>query len=143
MEALIQKGNSSLDIFNKYCFEEGVTYPIRITTFDDNKDLLMVDYWNNYHMVMSGEEGNKYCMSFYLWDDKISLEYHTPTKDLHYGGGSKIWYEEIDDLINSPVFEQYGFSTKPLEIIKDTYTKEDKILPLEVYYDENDPNHLV
>ena len=27
LESLIQKGHSSLDIFNKYCFEEGKNYP--------------------------------------------------------------------------------------------------------------------
>ncbi|MDD5932803.1 MAG: hypothetical protein PUC70_00780 [bacterium] len=143
LESLIQKGYSSLDIFNKYCFEEGKTNPIRITTFDDNKDLLMIDYWNNYHMVMSGEEGNKYCMSFYLYDDMVHINYDTPTKSLTYWQSSKKWYEEIDDLINSPVFGYYGFSNEPLKIIKDTYIVDGEILPVAVYYDENNPNHLV
>ena len=143
LESLIQKGHSSLDIFNKYCFEEGKNYPIRITTFDDNEDLLMIDYWNNYHMVMSGEEGNKYCMSFHLYDEQVSINYDTPTKSLTYWQSSKKWYEEIDDLINSPVFGYYGFSNEPLKIIKNTYIADGEILPVAVYYDENNPNHLV
>ncbi len=143
LESLVQSGYSTLDIFGKYCFVAENRAPLRITLFEENENLLMIDYWNNYHMVLSKEEGKEYCMSFYLEGDKIWMNYDTPHSDLTYFRASAPWHEEIDLLIESPKFAECGLSTEPLRIIRDRYIVDGKILPFAVNYEADKEDHLL